>query len=266
MQIWKIKCFLLKNLNKSQRYKAFTLAEVLIVLGIIGIVAECLIPTLIQDVNEKDTVGMLKKEYSILSQAYTFAVMQNGDPTNWSLGSTLADPNGASNLLNILSPILKIVKNCGVATNSDCYPSSGYTAENGTTNILSDGSTGKAVLADGSTVYTYIYNGACNYGMGSGSLQNACGEISVDINGRKGPNKLGVDAFIFYLTKNGISPVGTALDTAFSFDGFCKDKSKGLIEGMGYNGAGCTAWVLYNENMDYLHCSDLSWDGKHKCS
>ena len=37
----------------------------------------------------------------------------------------------------------------------------------------------------------------------------------------------------------------------------------------GYSGGGnmfaCTAWVLYNENMDYLHCDDLSWNGKHSC-
>lgn len=31
------------------------------------------------------------------------------------------------------------------------------------------------------------------------------------------------------------------------------------------NGYGCAAWVIYNENMDYLHCNDLSWDGKKKC-
>ena len=31
------------------------------------------------------------------------------------------------------------------------------------------------------------------------------------------------------------------------------------------NGNGCTAWVIINENMDYLHCSDLSWTGKHSC-
>ena len=28
------------------------------------------------------------------------------------------------------------------------------------------------------------------------------------------------------------------------------------------NGFGCTAWVLFNENMDYLKCSGLDWDGK----
>ena len=29
----------------------------------------------------------------------------------------------------------------------------------------------------------------------------------------------------------------------------------------------CACWVIYNKNMDYLHCADdLSWDGKHQCS
>lgn len=27
----------------------------------------------------------------------------------------------------------------------------------------------------------------------------------------------------------------------------------------------CAAWVLYNENMDYLHCDDLSWGKKTRC-
>ena len=27
----------------------------------------------------------------------------------------------------------------------------------------------------------------------------------------------------------------------------------------------CTVWVLYDENMDYLHCNDLSWTGKKTC-
>ncbi len=27
----------------------------------------------------------------------------------------------------------------------------------------------------------------------------------------------------------------------------------------------CAAWVIYNENLDYLHCNDLAWDGKTKC-
>lgn len=30
-------------------------------------------------------------------------------------------------------------------------------------------------------------------------------------------------------------------------------------------GTSCSAWVIYNENMDYIRCSDLSWGGKTKC-
>ena len=50
----------MKKENKMKK-KAFTLAEVLIVLGIIGIVASMTIPTLIQKVSERETVSKLKK-------------------------------------------------------------------------------------------------------------------------------------------------------------------------------------------------------------
>ena len=46
--------------------KAFTLAEVLITLGIIGVVASMTLPAIIQKNNEKTTVSKLKKVYSVL--------------------------------------------------------------------------------------------------------------------------------------------------------------------------------------------------------
>lgn len=46
----------------------------------------------------------------------------------------------------------------------------------------------------------------------------------------------------------------------FDFPNRCTIKSNDI-----YNGRNCTAWLLYNENMDYLHCDDLSWTGKTKC-
>ncbi|MDR1168674.1 MAG: prepilin-type N-terminal cleavage/methylation domain-containing protein, partial [Heliobacteriaceae bacterium] len=83
--------------------KAFTLAEVLITLGIIGVVASLTMPTLIQDYQEKATVVKLKKIYSMLSQAYQSASMENGDPTNWGLKDTTdTTSEGSRNLYNIL--------------------------------------------------------------------------------------------------------------------------------------------------------------------
>ena len=49
--------------------KGFTLAEVLITLGIIGVVAAMTMPTLINNINNKQNIAALKKAYSLISQA-----------------------------------------------------------------------------------------------------------------------------------------------------------------------------------------------------
>ena len=58
----------------------FTLAEVLITLGIIGVVASMTLPSLVQKQTEKTTVARVKKAYSILQQAYMLTVQDNGMP------------------------------------------------------------------------------------------------------------------------------------------------------------------------------------------
>lgn len=50
--------------------QAFTLAEVLITLGIIGIVAAMTLPAVINKINMKHYIALLKEDYSILSQAH----------------------------------------------------------------------------------------------------------------------------------------------------------------------------------------------------
>ncbi len=58
---------------------AFTLAEVLITLGIIGIVAAMTIPTLITNHQKKQTVVKLQKAISVLNQAYRLAYDDVGE-------------------------------------------------------------------------------------------------------------------------------------------------------------------------------------------
>ena len=59
-------------------------------------------------------------------------------------------------------------------------------------------------------------------------------------------------------------PYGHQNHALRSFEDYCDITNKnGIVSNA--QGRSCTAWVLYNENMDYLHCSDLSWDGKHSC-
>ena len=79
----------IKILNKNL---AFTLAEVLITLGIIGIVAAMTIPTLIANYQKQQTVSKLKKFYSTINQAIKLSEVDNGFAAQWQY-----PPNGRFN-------------------------------------------------------------------------------------------------------------------------------------------------------------------------
>lgn len=63
--------------------KAFTLAEVLITLGIIGIVAAMTLPALITSYEKKVTANKLKKFYTIMSQAIMLSEKDNEELKYW---------------------------------------------------------------------------------------------------------------------------------------------------------------------------------------
>lgn len=248
--------FFNKISHEFQQYMAFTLAEVLITLGIIGVVASLTIPTLIQKQQEIATATALKKAYSTLSQAYNLTVQDNGTPDNWNLVA-LNDVDGAVEMINKVAPYLKSIKNCG--KQGGCWPNFMYkNLDNSDWGNISLPGTNVATaqLADGSLLMSWSAGNCAHYYGSSMALNKVCGQYFIDVNGSKLPNKQGFDVFVFDLTLYGITPAGTASETSDIFSG-CLDRT---------NGHGCTAWVIYNENLDYLHCSDLAWDGKHKCS
>jgi len=241
----------LRRIVMSRRI-GFTLSEVLITLGIIGVIAAMTIPTLIQKQQEKTTVVALKKAYSTLSQAYTLAVAENGTPDTWT-----SNPSGTGaasvDFMDKLAPYLRITKNCG--TGGDCFPNIIYYHWNGTAwgNANTYTAVSKAQLIDGSLLGAYVGSTTCTDRTGSSqALQNTCSNFYIDTNGMKGPNIIGKDFFLVSLTKYGMIPVGTPREGIYPF---------GDNRGWGF-----TAWVIYNENMDYLHCNDLAWGGKTKCN
>ena len=91
----------------SRKRIAFTLAEVLITLGIIGVVAALTLPNLITQYQKNATVQGLKVAYSLLSQAVQKSISENGEIDNWDY--TLN--TNAFNETYIL-PYLKIAKKC----------------------------------------------------------------------------------------------------------------------------------------------------------
>lgn len=113
-------------------------------------------------------------------------------------------------------------------------------------------------MNDGATIGMNVRSADCTQNRGTSKiLQNACGTFLVDINGVRPPNQVGKDTFAFVITKEGIVPHGTQDDTMYKFSTKCLAKPG--------DSWGCTAWVIVNENMDYLHCNDLDWNGKTSC-
>ena len=86
-------------------------------------------------------------------------------------------------------------------------------------------------------------------------------KVDIDINGKKGPNTIAKDVFLFYVAANGIIPAGSSGEGV----GVQKFESACGKNGVNTDTKMCTAWALYNNNMDYFKCNGLSWDGKHSC-
>ncbi len=250
----------------------FTLAETLITLAIIGVVAALTIPSVVQKYQERQLVTGVKKFYTVITQAVQMAVIEHGTPDQWGLTREDSTP-----MAEYVLPYLKNAKICRTDGESKCHTAEKLYGRNGSTPyspIIFNGSgaTGRSgfQLADGMIIGTYNqltqpdnpdgYD-ICTANFGTGSATNICGEYIVDVNGSSSPNTYGKDIFIFNLTKNGtVIPVGARNYTFenYTFETGCLDESS--------NGLGCAGWVIENGNMDYWHCTDLSWDGKHKCS
>lgn len=78
----------------------FTLAEALITLGIIGIVAAITLPTLISAYNKKITETRLAKFYSTFNQAIKLSVAENGDVDTWNEYWQALDSSNPSEVKN----------------------------------------------------------------------------------------------------------------------------------------------------------------------
>lgn len=240
-----------------KRY-GFTLAEVLITLGVIGVVAALTIPILVQNANERATVVALKKAYSVLSSAYKLAEQENGTPDTWGIVD-VSSPQPIS----YIAPYFKLDKDCTDASRG-CFPRNGvysYLASSkGIYGTLDNLATSSLRIPGNILVKIGGAYANCSGSYGPNALGNICVTYYVDVNGDKGPNTFGKDTFVFLLTKTGIIPNGVPSQNGwYYFANDCQDKDNTF-------GIGCTAWVIYNENMDYLHCSDLGWGTKTKCS
>ena len=189
------------DMSANIRRAAFTLAEVLITLGIIGIVAAMTIPTLISSYKKKQTVTKLKQTYSILSQALTMAQVKEGDSSSWDLsgiyGTSDKDPNFSKEdtITNFaekyLMPNLKVAQNYGYTffDESKGYIYDDNVAEAGYFFMLPNGVFVRCTLGKTACIGGTNPDGTCV----SQDYQNII--FNVDVNGFQKPNSFGSDIF-----------------------------------------------------------------------
>lgn len=172
---------------------AFTLAEVLITLGIIGIVAAMTMPVLIAQHQKKETISKLKKAYSTIAQAYELSKLENGEFENWDV---VPNSDAEEYFNKFWKPYLNVLKVC------EDYKDCGYSLQrpwkqlDPTKYSQEDVSTKGtmrfgSILADG-TVVTFRTPPV-----------NQSAKINIDINGAKGPNRTGRDYFWLEIKKDG---------------------------------------------------------------
>lgn len=215
--------------------KGFTLAETLITLGIIGIVAAMTIPALITKITENRTVIQLRSVQSILSQTIRAAEEEYGSMEGW--GITDYDEPSAILIADKLKPFMKIALDCGINDkDAHCAPNMAYKLLLGTneTNYATNSRpTYKLILMNGSNIY--IRGGKAN--------EKQIAVFYVDTNGKAKPNTWGRDFFQFYYLPEGLYPAGHPEHTTVA-NAIC-DLNK--------TGYACAYYVLHNGNMNYLH-------------
>ncbi|CCY25513.1 putative uncharacterized protein [Brachyspira sp. CAG:484] len=170
-----------------KKFNAFTLAEVLITLGIIGVVAAMTMPTLMNSTNGAQYKTAYKKALSVLSQAVVLNVaLDDYDLSQATETSTKATDGSSASLYNLFNNRMNVVKT-----------DTGSGTATWTTNVsdvkLGPGSGNYTLYFNDGITFTFPKTGAkaanCTEGNATDTTGNKCYGV-IDVNGEKNPNKV----------------------------------------------------------------------------
>lgn len=203
----------------TSRKTAFTLAEILITLGIIGVVAAITMPTLINNIQDKQFKTKWKKEYSVISNIFQEILKENIE-INYENEYNYVGNNFSDEFIDYMKAKLNVVDSCGNRQQSSCDYFN-YTNPH-TQSVCKYKWSGVANLysrykALGSNINTneYAEHGIYAYNFGRVALLLNDGSavyfggthggpwIVVDVNNfTQGPNEFGRDVFVIKVRSN----------------------------------------------------------------
>lgn len=169
--------------------RAFTLAEVLITLGILGIVVAMTLPTVISKYKKQEASARLKKFYTAMNQAIMMSENDNEDLRYWDFqGTTYTNPDGTYDY-NVGGELSYAFFNKYISKYIKYYKvSKGFSGEDEDGNTISEFS--KVYFHDGSSAEL---------------KKGSCQDFIFDVNGDKKPNNRGYDRFYFLICPHGDS-------------------------------------------------------------
>ncbi len=172
-----------------------------------------------------------------------------GTPDTWDDVNTSSDRTG--DFWNRLKPYLNITKECNYDNRFACWDVNDYFYYlNGSKSInhIHNGNQKTFILNDGTMV---SFSAGTYYDTGCSRNDDyfSCADIFVKTDNQK-KQIFGKNIFVFRFEHSVLAPSGKNADMT-------------TCSTLGNN---CTAWAIFNENMEYTKCNDLSWSGKKKCN
>mgnify|MGYP004531217029 FL=1 len=235
---------MIKNIKK--KLVAFTLAETLIVMGIIGVVAALTIPNLNSSTADKEKVAKVKKLYSNMNDALGRAEAVYGPIAEWFKNDGTSTSAMSNRFGERMTEFLKVSKNCAIKTDQGCFSNGAKNIKMRSNEELNDqydksSDYYKVQLADGTSV-------AFRMDLPRGT-EAYFGQIYVNLDGpNKGARKVNKNIFGFIINNGELQPSG-----ANQADNVC-------FTDLGNLNPYCTKWVIENDNLDYLKA-----DASGKC-
>ena len=257
--------------RQKKRFKAFTLAEVLITLGVIGVVAALTIPTIMTNMRNKSYVTQLRNSIAIIDEGFKLAIAEDATGADNFMGTELFAKCNGDNYGSSASDYQKWA--------DDCFPvlqryfkdvqrvsRPEQEAIGDYTNIITDTATCKRLVGvtnkwwylndhtkcRGWKNMSYtLLNGARIDVAITGANPWTPGGITLDVNGDAPPNTWGRDAFYLRILSDGtVTPI----------------RSKRYYEECTkYNGAGSSSCTLMTPELYNQYCSKTSTEDGIYC-
>lgn len=188
--------FKIKKINEKS---AFTLAEIIITLSVVGIVAAYTIPTVVMNSQKQAYLTKFKKDYSTLQQFFKQYLADQGtfDLNNTHLysypGQFLSSSDRENEFDSLVHKYFKVKKACRLA-DSSCNITEKRLG-NSDTSIVGNNGHYNFITIDGAYYSVYLIPGCLPDYTKIGSLKAYCGDVTIDTNGPAPPNTWGIDAW-----------------------------------------------------------------------